>query len=276
MQQLKLILFLVFLFILPQHHFAQKDGKPFSTQLNYSGISYDCFNLHSLIQMGPNKDSNQKKSARPSTNSSGYQTVMELKLDSRFRFATTLPTPQINHQRLTHIRKLYSQYPAIQLPFHYQTSDTVSHIPAEEPLDTLIFGEYIPVYVIGILPDTSNYFCFFYFIPADDALPAVATFNKKGELISRKCLIESCWKGAESDCEAILSISPKLEISFSYREYLYEADDEGYYSNTPYEASGYIETSKIAENGEWILIERVEQSQEELFKNPIIHDIWRD
>jgi len=275
---LQLNLILIFWLFLPQLHFAQKDGKPFSTQLDFSGMYSDCFNLNSLIQMGPNKDSNQKKSAKPSGANSDFQMVVELKLDSRYRFATTSPISKIGQQRLAHIRKLYSFYPSIQLPFQYKTqpSVAVTSIWAKEDLDTLVFGNDIPASIIGIVPDTSNYYCFFYLIPADDALPAVVTFNKKGELISRKCLTETCWQGAESDCESILTISPTLEISFSYREYQYDSDDEGYYSNTPYEASGYVETSRIQTNGEWILIKRIEKSQEELFKDPIIHEIWRD
>ncbi|MDH4474516.1 MAG: hypothetical protein QE487_18065 [Fluviicola sp.] len=273
----RLIFIFVLCLFLPKFHFAQQNvsAKQY-WELYADSLAQQKARIDSLKQELSNAEQSQLKNSRIIDSLRKEQEWLRAILDNYNAQIRNIAIENQNQQRLTHIRKLYSQYHAIQLPFHYQTSDTVSYIPAEEPLDTLIFGEYIPVYVIGILPDTSNYYCFFYLIPADDALPAVATFNKKGELISRKLLIESCWKGAESDCESILRISPTLEINFSYREYQYDADDEGYYSNTPYEAAGYIETSKIASNGEWILIERIEQSQEELFKNPIIHDIWRD
>lgn len=273
----RLIFIFVLCLFLPKLHFAQQhvSTKQYR-ELLADSLEQQKARIDSLKQELSNAKQSQLENSRKIESLRKEQEWLRAILDNYNTQIRNIAIENRNQQRLSHIRKLYSQYPAIQLPFHYQTSDTVSHIPAEEPIDTLVFGEYIPVYVIGILPDTSNYFCFFYLIPADDALPAVVTFNKKGELISRKLLIESCWKGAESDCEAILRISSTLEISHSYREYQYDADDEGYYSNTPYKASGYIETSKIAANGEWMLIERVEQSQEELFKNPIIHEIWRD
>ena len=277
MQQLKSISFIVFLLFLPQPHFAQQNSwtKQYE-QLYPDSVKQQKARIDSLKQELYQAEQSIHKNSRIIDSLRKQQEWLRAILDNYNAQIRNVAIGNQNQQRLTHIRKLYSQYPAIQLPFQYQTSDTVTRILAENDLDTLVFGNTVPVFIIGIVPDTSNYFCFFYLIPADDALPAVVTFNKQGESISRKCLIESCWKGAESDCEAILSISPTLEIIHSYREYEYDADDEGYYSNTPYKASGYIETSRIGVNGEWILIERIEQSQEALFKDPIIHEIWRD
>jgi hypothetical protein len=275
----RLIFIFVLCLFLPKLHFAQQhvSTKQYR-ELFADSLEQQKALIDSLKQELFNAEQSQLENSRKIESLRKEQEWLRTMLDNYDTQIRNIVIKNQNQQRLTHIRRLYSLYPAIQLPFRYktQTSVAVTGILAEEDLDTLVFGNDIPVSIIGIVPDTSNYFCFFYLIPADDALPAVVTFNKKGELISRKLLIESCWKGAESDCEAILSISSTLEIIHSYREYQYEADDEGYYSNTPHEASGYIETSKIAANGEWILIERVEQSQEELFKNPIIHEIWRD
>lgn len=226
---------------LPQPHFAQQNNwtKQYE-QLYADSIKQQKACIDSLKQELSYAKQRQLENNQNLDSLKNVQEKLQSILDKYNAQIRNVAIGNQNQQRLTHIRKLYSQYPAIQLPFQYQTSDTVTRILAENDLDTLVFGNTVPVFIIGIVPDTSNYFCFFYLIPADDALPAVVTFNKQGESISRKCLIESCWKGAESDCEAILSISPILEIIHSYREYEYDADDEGYYINTPYKASGYI------------------------------------
>ena len=179
-----------------------------------------------------------------------------------------------NQKRLKHIRQLYSTYPAINLPFTYQTQESlaVTDIYTEDEIDTLIFGDDFPVSIIGIVPDSSRYFCFFYLIPADDALPTVVTFNKNGGLISRKRLADSCWQGCESDCRSIVTINPDLSIIFSYEEYLFVCEEDTF-SNIPFEANGYIEYSKILETGECIVLKKIPKSTEELFKNPIIHSI---
>ncbi len=181
---------------------------------------------------------------------------------------------KVNQKRLKHIRQLYSIYPAINLPFTYQTQESlaITDIDTEDEIDTLIFGDDYPVSIIGIVPDSTKYFCFFYLIPAEDALPTVVTFNKNGGLISRKRLTDSCWQGCESDCRSIVTINPDLSIIFSYEEYLFVCEEDTF-SNIPFEANGYIEYSKILETGECIVLKKIPKSTEELFQNPIIHTI---
>jgi|GEM_PF-2301855 len=192
-------------------------------------------------------------------------------------FRETILSEQVekeNQKRLKYIRQLYSIYPAINLPFTYQTQESlaITDIDTEDEIDTLIFGDDYPVSIIGIVPDSTKYFCFFYLIPAEDALPTVVTFNKNGGLISRKRLTDSCWQGCESDCRSIVTINPDLSIIFSYEEYLFVCEEDTF-SNIPFEANGYIEYSKILETGECIVLKKIPKSTEELFQNPIIHTI---
>jgi len=186
-------------------------------------------------------------------------------------------TTHLNQERLKHIRYLYSFYPAINLPFTYHTQKSlaVTDIYTENEIDTLIFGDDFPVPIIGIVPDSTNYFCFFYLYPGDDAIPTVVTFSKKGKLISRKRLADSCWQGCESDCRSIITVYPDLSSVFSYEEYLYVCEEDTF-SDVPYEATGYIEYSKIIETGEYIVLKKVPKSTEELFQNPVIHAIMEE
>jgi len=185
----------------------------------------------------------------------------------------------VNESRLRHIRHLFSSYPHIVLPFVYKTQGSllVTDISSDNDKDILIFGEDSPVFIIGTMSDTSNYFCFFYLLPADDAIPSVVIFDKSGQQIVQKQLAESCWQGCESDCISIVTIQPDLNIVFDYREFLFDFDDEkDYCEEMPYKARGYIEKSRISTNGKWELIEKIALKESELMKNPIVHYHTKD
>lgn len=179
-----------------------------------------------------------------------------------------------NLKRLERIRHLYSQNSPLALPYSYHVQGgSPNGIPLYD-IDTVIINNYTPTSLLGMLPDTANYFCLFYFIHADDVLPAILTYDKTGILISQKILAKSCWQGCESDCKSIIKINLDLSIEFDYDEYLYQCDDQNF-SNIPYEALGYVEYSKIANNGELIFLKKIDKSKEELSKNPIIHTIQK-
>jgi len=172
-------------------------------------------------------------------------------------------------QRLHYLREVFKKYPEIKLPFRYrtQTSETVTGIYTTDK-DTLIFGEDNPVSIIGTIKDTSSYFGIFYLLPADDALPTLVTYDKKGKLIQRTVLAESCYGGCESDCYSIVTVDEKLLIGFDYAEFLYDCEGE---SHVPYQSSGYRALSGITREGRVRLIGTVAKDSAELRRTMILH-----
>lgn len=189
--------------------------------------------------------------------------------------STEVENVPVNTSRLSHIRFLYNKYPTIDLPFHYKTqiSKAVTEFEAEYGIDTLVFGDDAPCGIIGVTPDTSTFFGFFYLIAADDAAPAIITYDKKGQLIEKKALTRSCWQGCESDCRSLIDIDENYEIIFRYEEYEFDfKKDYSYCAEQPNNAVGYIEYSHISPAGKVIKDKVDSLTFEELMKNPILHD----
>ena len=183
---------------------------------------------------------------------------------------------QIDFERLEHIRHLYKKYPGIELPFHYvtQESKSVTELSAEYGTkDTLIFGDAVPCSIIGLIPDTSHYFGFFYLVAADDAAPSVVTYNKKGNLIENKILTRSCWQGCESDCRSIIDIDNNYNIIFRYEYFEFDfSPEDSDCPELPNKANGYIEYLHLSHEGKIILDKVDSLSVEQLMANPILHN----
>ncbi len=176
--------------------------------------------------------------------------------------------------RLQHIRKLYQRYPAIRFPFEYhvQSSQSVTGLSANPGADTLVFGEDVPCGIIGRLSDTSLFFGFFYLIAADDAIPALVTFDKQGNRITRYVFGQSCWQGCESDCRTIVSINEQLEVKIRYEEYLFNwPSEDSPCPETPESASGYVDYLQINSLGRVEEKERRVLSSDSLKMYPITH-----
>lgn len=176
--------------------------------------------------------------------------------------------------RLARLRYIFTIYPQIALPFSYHVQGGSTKGIYLDEIDAIIIKDDTPISILGILPDTTNYFCLFYFIHADDVLPAMISYDKNGMLISQKRLAESCWQGCESDCRSILKINKDLTIELDYEEFLFECDDDRF-SNIPNEASGYVEYSKIDGDGQLTVVKKVIKTKKELAKKPIIHTIQK-
>ena len=177
--------------------------------------------------------------------------------------------------RLAHIRSLFNKYPAIELPFTYtsQSGISVTEFDAQNEIDTLVFGKDAPCGIIGIIPDSTNYFGFFYLAAYDDPTPSLVTYDKSGNLINQNNLSESCWQGCESDCNSFLEIDEKLNIQLRYEYYEFEfEDDDSFCAEYPNFASGYIRYSHIDSLGNLIYDKQETIPFEALMKNPIIHN----
>lgn len=209
------------------------------------------------------------------SNNKQLEATNEIVTESSHSVPTEPGDDTINTDRIKHIRFLYNKYPIINLPFHYktQTSLAVTNFDAKYGVDTLVFGDHAPCGIIGVMPDTSAFFGFFYLIAADDATPAIITFDKKGHLIEKKALTRSCWQGCESDCRSLIDIDLDYKITFRYEEYEFDfKEDYSYCAERPNEAKGYIEYSHISPDGKVIKDKIDSLSFEVLMKNPILHE----
>ena len=126
-----------------------------------------------------------------------------------------------------------------------------------------------------MISDTSNYFGILYFMHADDLLPILKTFDKKGKLITEEILATSCWQGCESDCRSFLEIDTQLNFKSRHEEYLFDFDfiDEEISNcgDFPVKSFGYEKWYHINQNGKLILDKLDSLSHNELMRNPIIH-----
>jgi hypothetical protein len=183
------------------------------------------------------------------------------------------PGPSVEHRRSRYLAEVFHLYPQVKLPFHRATEgpDYATHPEAGKETDTLLFGEHLPVYIVGTLPDTSSYFGILYLVPADEACLAFAAFDKSGRVVGRTILVNyTCGKGGECDSESFIDISKDLTITFDYSEYLYDYESEDNW-HVPNAASGYVRTSKITSSGKIKALKRTEKAPALLLQHPILH-----
>lgn len=186
---------------------------------------------------------------------------------------------EIDQTRLDHIRLLHKTYPPIQLPFSFNrlTPLPITPFDANYGIDKLVFGDEAPCSIIGIIPDTSEYFGFFYLKASDSELPSFISYDKKGKLINNVLLFEACWQGCYSDCQAELEIDVDLTIQLQFVEFNYdcqygefEPEFDGYFPIIASEIKGFRNYFKIEVNGEVILLKSETLNNEELGEQAII------
>ncbi len=188
---------------------------------------------------------------------------------------STVVEPTLQERRLKHIRHLYKSYPIVTLPFEYSSHDhgSPSGLFANFGSDTLVFRDAAPCGIIGVLPDTSQFYAFFYLAALDSEAPSIITWDKQGKLIHQKVLVELCWHGCESDCNFFFKIDEKHQMTEKYAYYEYDYDfDKDYCAEMPYAASGYVNTSYLSPQGKVVQLKRDTISFEELMAEPIIHE----
>lgn len=191
----------------------------------------------------------------------------------------SLTKQNLNELRLKQIRLRFSEYPTLQLPFNYhvqKSSKSITDFHANQESDTLIFGNQNTISIIGTKRDTSNHFAFFYLVHGDDLIPAVVTFNKNGDLITREYIGQSCYQGCESDCRTNVAISKDFEIEIRFEEFQFEMyydenDDLISCSEYPIGAQGYLIKKQLTHQGKINVIKEYAISEEVLMRNPIIH-----
>ena len=96
---------------------------------------------------------------------------------------------QQNMQTIKEIafRKFISHFKTIALPFTISTAEDIQgkyYIIPQNSIDTAF--ETYSFICYGMLPDTSDFFKLLFLAPADDYIPVLATYDKKGNRISNE------------------------------------------------------------------------------------------
>lgn len=91
---------------------------------------------------------------------------------------------------ISRVKQLYNSAAKLKLPL--QWVNTSNRLPVDKSKlihlkesDTAIFGDEAPLLtLVGVLPDTSNFYTFLFYYPADDLRPEIHTIDKNGNTIS--------------------------------------------------------------------------------------------
>jgi hypothetical protein len=152
-------------------------------------------------------------------------------------------TPSIP-QPVVIVREYYNKAEKLKLPLVWRNSandeptNKNTNIYLEEN-DTALFGKeaYI-MRLLGAYPDTSKFFAFLLAYPADDIMPVLVTFNKKGKRISYKMFGYGCG-GADCGyyCMGATFIIENTEHFYAHHE--------GYYIDCDYENDGALDTTTL-------------------------------
>lgn len=125
----------------------------------------------------------------------------------------------------------YEAAEKLQLPLVWK--NTNNELPVSESKllrveedDTFLFGKEAGLLTLmGVVPDTSKFFTFLFYYPADDLAPYLITFDKKGNLIDNHMTGYNCGAGCGFYCNGSVFILNK-DLSFLSRQVTYEGECE--------------------------------------------------
>ncbi|MBN8707289.1 MAG: hypothetical protein J0L62_15565 [Bacteroidetes bacterium] len=128
--------------------------------------------------------------------------------------------PSIDGLKSDHIRSLYNKLPKIIFPFNFTGSkfDEIENNNSNRDLDSLIFEKDIQVKIAGIFQDSTNFFGFIYFYPADEMLPILATYDKTGKIIERNQIAHECGVDCGYTCDWMVTITEDYKIVYKLNE----------------------------------------------------------
>lgn len=142
------------------------------------------------------------------------------------------------------VRGYYSKAEKLKLPLTWKNS--ANNEPADrrnniylEDNDTIFFGKDAPMMrLLGAYPDTSRFFAFLLAYPADDIMPVMVIFNKKGKRIAYELFGYGC---GGADC-GYYCMGAAFVIENTQHFY---AHHEAYYIDCDYEKDAELDTSTL-------------------------------
>lgn len=166
--------------------------------------------------------------------------------------------PSIDELKSDHIRSLYKKLPKIKLPFEYTGSkyDGIGVNYSNQDLDSLIFENNIQVKIAGVFEDSTNFFGFIYFYPADEMLPILVTYDKSGKLIERNLIAHECGVDCGYTCDWMVTITEDYKIIYKLNE-TESPCEEGELIDSSKICRETIETSQLDQNGKLKYIDKI-------------------
>lgn len=141
-------------------------------------------------------------------------------------------TPSENqNQPIDIVRGYYNKVEKLQLPLVWENTGnefpvSESKILQIEEENAFLFGKEAGLLkLMGVVADTSKFFTFLFYYPADDFAPYLITFDKKGNLIDNHMTGYNCGAGCGFYCNGSVFILNK-DLSFLSRQVTYEGECE--------------------------------------------------
>jgi hypothetical protein len=124
--------------------------------------------------------------------------------------------------RAKYIRSLIKKVGIQELPYSFDlTKDQIQskYDIDRNSIDTLFFDDWNG-HVAGVLPDTSNFYCFLYYSVGDALYPNLVTIDKKGKIIDKANICIGNCAGLMIDIDSCIdkvTINKDLSINLLYR-----------------------------------------------------------
>ena len=131
-----------------------------------------------------------------------------------------------------HFKAFIEKVGYINLPYSHDLNldeENYNYQIDEKSTDSLFFDNYENL-IIGVLPNTSDFYAILYFAIGDDLYPALKTFNKNGEKIDDQKICYGYCAGCDCDCDScadITTIDADFKITMNYAIKATECDDDG-------------------------------------------------
>ncbi len=169
-------------------------------------------------------------------------------------------TPPINQtQPIDIVREYYNKADKLQLPLVWE--NTGNELPVDEnkilrleEKDTLLFGKGLrELTLLGVVPDTFNFFTFLFYYPGDDLRPYLITFDKQGRLIDQHMTGYNCGADCGFYCiGGVFTLNKDLRFTSRHMSYRAECDDQQIEMDTTKVAYVVMERKgKILANGKF-------------------------
>ncbi|MCA0447939.1 MAG: hypothetical protein LCH54_17100 [Bacteroidetes bacterium] len=166
--------------------------------------------------------------------------------------------PSIDDLKSDHIRTLYKKLPKIKFSFEYSGSkfDEIENNYSNQNLDSLIFENNIQVKIAGVFQDSTKFFGFIYFYPADEMLPILVTYDKTGKMIERNLIAHECGVDCGYTCDWMVTITEDYKIVYKLNETIIPCN-QGEPTNSSKIYRETTEISQLDQNGNLKILDKI-------------------
>lgn len=129
------------------------------------------------------------------------------------------------------LNKIIGQLPLLSLPWKHDLirgDESFAYATDENSSDTLFFPQM--AYLVGLLPDTSVAYSIVYYLPGDDLVPFITSFDKSGKRMGAQVLTYSGCAGCGCECDScasVVTLDGQLHLEISDFLQTTECDADG-------------------------------------------------